>query len=131
MPKKQDEVDVRGEITVPLDGQEYVLRPSFEAVSRIERELGRGLYDLANLALVGRLSFSDMGVIIAEMMHAYGKSNPDDPLNSTYRAATAQRMSELVFEHGGPSVMARVAVVLVGALSGGYTSSGEVKAATG
>ena len=131
MPRKpkpdEAEIDTRGHITLPVDGTEYVLRPSFEAIVSIERQLGRSLFDLAGDSTQGRLSFEDMGVIASEMMRAYGKSNPEDPLASSYRGAKAERLSELIYEAGGPRICARITVLLMGALTGGYTASGEVK----
>lgn len=130
MPKKEsEEVDTRGQITVPLDA-EYGLRPSYEAVASIERQLGLSLHVLADLATTSRLSLEQMGVIITEMMHAFGKANPDDPLVSTYRGVKPDRISELIFEASPAKVNARIVPLLIGALTGGYDSSGELKAAT-
>jgi hypothetical protein len=44
------EVDVRGQIAVPLDGSDYVLRPSEEAIATIERTLGCSLNVLVEKA---------------------------------------------------------------------------------
>lgn len=130
MPRKakSDDVNLRGEITIELEGQEYILRPSFEAIESIEEATGQTLFDLAGDATQGKLSFKVMGIIVAAMMRAYGKSHPEDPLFTTYRSSKPERLSELIYEFGGPRVTARITVLLVGALTGGYTASGEAKA---
>ena len=127
---KAAELDLRGHITVPLEGVEYVLRPDYEAIESIEEQLGRKLYELASDATQSRLSYLEMGVICAEMMKAHARAKPDDALYTTYRAANPKRLSQMIYDYGGPRVMARLTVLLVGALTGGYTASGELKAGT-
>ncbi len=125
------ELDVRGQITAPLGGAEYVLRPSEESILAIEQETGLSLFDLAGLAANGRLTLAQMGVCVSAMMRAHGKANPDDPNRTTYLAANPEKIRGLIYEAGTPRIMARLAVILSGAVAGGYTSLGEVKAATG
>jgi hypothetical protein len=128
MPRKpKEELDTRGQITVPLDA-DYVLRPSYEAISSIERQLGLSLHVLADLATTSRLNLEQMGVIVAEMMHAFGKASPEDAMVSTYRGCTPEKVSELIFEASPAKVMARIVPLLIGALTGGYDASGELKA---
>lgn len=122
-------VDDRGQMLVPLGGYDYVLRPSEEAIANIERQLGRSLYQLATAAPAGGLSLDDMAVIIAEMMRAYGKANPDDPAVASYCGAKTESLRGMIYEAGAPSIVARLSIVLVGAMAGGYTASGEARAA--
>jgi hypothetical protein len=133
LPKKSEQiaVDTRGQITVELDGTDFVLRPSYEAIMEAERETGLSLFDLAGLASNGRMTFEQMGVVTAAFMRAHGKASPDDPLKSSYIGAKPAKLSQLIYEAGGPKVIGRLTVLLVGALTGGYTSSGEAKAAMG
>jgi hypothetical protein len=49
---------------------------------------------------------------------------------STYKGVTAERIADLIYEAGPAFVMARLTPMLVGAMVGGYTASGEVKAVT-
>ncbi len=129
--KADDEVDARGQMTVPLDGQEYVLRPSLEAILAIERQTRpRTLYDLATEASQIRLPIEDLATIVAHFMRAHGKASPDDPLATDYQGAKPERLRDLIYEAGIPSITQRVYVVLLGAISGGYDASGEVKAPT-
>jgi hypothetical protein len=123
-------VDTRGQISVEFEGQKFILRPSWEAINAIEQQTGRGLYELATLATTGQLALDVLSLIVVELMRAYGRANPQDPLHATYMSATTTRISELIYESSIPQVLARVAVVLLGALTGGYTASGEAKPAT-
>lgn len=126
MADETPEVDTRGHISIPLDGAEYILRPSFEAIKRIEEVTRKNHEELANLAVQQRLSYSDLALICVEMMKAHAKANPDDPLKSSYLGAKPEKLERLIFEAGKPKIGVRVAVVLTAALSGGYTAEGEV-----
>lgn len=121
-------IDERGQISIKLDA-EYVLRPSVEAILDAERETGLSLFDLATLAANSRMRLDQMGIAVAAFMRAHGKANPEDPLKTTYLAAKAETLSGLIMEAGVPRIMGALAVLLAGALSGGYTASGEAKAA--
>lgn len=128
-PDGEPVVDARGQIALPVAGQNYILRPSMEAIEAIEREL-RPTYQLATDASRGALMLSEMAIICAEFMRAYGKANPDDPLATDYKGAQAENLAPLIYEAGIPIVCARLMVILVGALNGGYTAAGEAKAGT-
>jgi len=122
-------VDSRGQISVPLAGQDYVLRPSHEAIMAIERQT-RPLYQLATAAEGGSLTLEEQAICVVEMMKAYGAANPEDALASDYKGANAKKVGALIHEAGSFRICARLYIVLSGALYGGYTASGEVKAAT-
>lgn len=130
-PEPEDEVvpDLRGHVTLPLDGQEFELRPSRKAIAAIERQT-RPLFVLAQDAARGALSLDELSVIVTEMMRAYGEAEPQDPLVRHYKGVTLDRVADLIYEAGQPKVCARVMVVLTGALTGGYTAAGEAKAGT-
>lgn len=126
-PKPALAVDTRGRIAVPLGGADYFLRPSWEAIQAIEAELGRSLTTLSGQAVAGQLSIRDMAVICTEMMHAEGKA---DPLAApSYKGARVEKIAELIYEASAPSITARLAVILMGAVTGGYTAAGEPKPA--
>jgi hypothetical protein len=120
-------VDERGQISIVLDA-EYILRPSMEAILEIERETGLSLFDLAGLAANSRMRLEQMAIAVARFMNAYGKGNPDDPLKSSYLGAKPDVLEPMIYESGIPRIMGALTVVLSGAISGGYTASGEVKA---
>ncbi len=123
------EANERGEVTLKLEGVEYHLRPSREAISAIERQL-RPLTALHADAQRYELTLEEMAIIAAEMMRAYGKSHPDDPLVTDYRGAKPERLADLIFEVGAPRICVRLLVVLTAALTGGVTAAGELKAQT-
>lgn len=124
------QLDARGQLTIRLDA-DYVLRPSQEAIMEAEQQTGLALFDLASLAANSRMTLQQMGIVAVAMMRAHGKANPDDPLISTYRSAKPETLSGLIYEAGTPRIMGALTVLLAGALNGGYTASGEAKAATG
>lgn len=132
-PKPKDDparqivkLDDRGQLSVTLDA-EYLLRPSQEAIMEAEIQSGLPLFDLATLAANSRLTLGQMGIVVAAFMRAHGKANPDDPLKSSYLGAKAETLTALIYEAGVPRIMGALAVLLAGAISGGYTASGEAK----
>jgi hypothetical protein len=122
-------VDTHGQITLPLGGYDYVLRPSIEAIEAIERQL-RPLAQLEADAAGFSLPIRDMAVIAAEMMRAHAVAKPNDPKVASYKGADPDKLVKLIYEEGAPKVCVRLYVVLSGALSGGYTATGEAKAGT-
>jgi hypothetical protein len=121
-------VDVQGHIAVPLDGTEFVLRPSFKALQAIERLTGKDHAELTHLAVQQRMSYDDMSIIIAEMMKAHGEANPNDPLKTTYLNTKPEKLGPLIMSEGKTKICIRLAILLVASLSGGYTPEGELKA---
>lgn len=131
MPRKpkpdQPTLDVRGQIMVTLGGADYLLRPSYEAIAVIEKHLDRSLMELAQQALSGVLTIADLAIICAEMMRAHGRADPT--AGPSYKGASAERLAGLIFEASPPAITARVAILLMGAVTGGYTAAGEPKPA--
>lgn len=119
------QVDTRGRLTVPLGGADYLLRPSEEAIDNIEKALGRSTMVLAGQAIRGDLSISDLATICAEMMNAQGRADPS--AGPSYKGAKAEKIRGMIYEQGAPSITARIAVLLMGAVTGGYTAAGEPK----
>ena len=135
MPKPKPEpkvqvvkLDERGQLSIFLDA-EYRLRPSVEAIMEAERESGLALFDLATLAANSRMTIEQTAICVAAFMRAHGKANPDDPLKTSYLGAKASTLAGMVMEAGCPRIMGALAVLLAGAINGGYTASGEAKAA--
>ena len=121
-------LDERGQLSIRLDA-EYLLRPSVEAILEVERETRLSLFDLATLAANSRMPLEQMSIAVAAFMRAQGRANPDDPLKTSYLGAKAENLAGMIMEAGIPRIMGGLAVLLAGAVNGGYTSSGEVKAA--
>lgn len=126
-PAASPAVDSRGRMLMPLGDADYVLRPSWEAIDTIEETLGRSLLELSAAATSGALRIRDMAVIVTEMMKAEGRADPN--AGPSYSGAKAAKVAELLFEQPAAMISARLAVVLVGAVTGGYTASGEPKPA--
>lgn len=118
----------RGEVTLSLDGKDYVLRPSFEAILEIETETGKGLIAIVRDALQQRLTIAETGTITAALMRAWGREVDDLGAKN----ASGEKVARLIFEcdNGAAAVQAALAQLLTIAAGGGVTASGEVKAAT-
>lgn len=128
-PEDGTRVDVQGQMLVPLGGAEYLLRPAYTAIRAIETKLRRTVLVLSGEAMHGELSTDDLAVIVSEMMLAEGRHNKD--AGAAYKGAKAERIAELIYEEGAPRILARVAIVLLGAATGGYTAKGEVRPVKG
>jgi len=118
-------VEERGELSLLLDGTMMVLRPTFEAIQSIEGTLGRGLVDLARDAIAGKLSLADTAQIATECIRAFGRDTDDKNL----AGAGAPKIARLIYDAQGGlhSVQKTVSAMLSLAVTGGYTSSGELK----
>ena len=118
----------RGEVSLELGGVEYVLRPSYEAISAFEAQTNRSLIDLARAAGDGQLKLGEAAVIVTECIKAHGRSIDDKAM----AAFNAKRIGELIQEAEGGFliVIKRLELLLFMAATGGYTASGEVKATT-
>jgi len=118
----------RGEVSLELEGQEYVLRPSYEAISAFEAQTDRSLIDLARAAGDGQLKMSEAAIIVTECIKAHGRA-VDDKAMAVFNAA---RVGELILQADGGLLIAmkRLELLLFMAATGGYTGSGEVKATT-
>jgi hypothetical protein len=120
-------VDARGHMLLPLGGFDYVLRPDFLAIVGIEQQLGRSLTELSTLAVSGKLTTTELAIIATEMIRGYSRCDPK--AGPSYRQAKAEKIARLIMEDGTPKVFARLAIVLVAAVNGGYTAEGEPKPA--
>ena len=119
-------VDLLGQLSVRLDG-DYMLRPSRQAISNIERALGKSLTELTVQCGSLALSVDEMGVCVAELMKAYGVH--DSKAGADYKAPKPANLADQIYERGPVETAHRLAIIFTGALSGGYTASGEPKAA--
>lgn len=120
--------EVRGEISIKLaDGVEYVLRPSFEAIVAFEAETGRGLFDLARAADNGMLTMTEAAAIVTQCIRAQGKAMHDQNLIGV----NAKKVGALIVaaEGGLFLAMKRLNTLLFIAATGGYSPTGEVRAA--
>jgi len=58
------------EVKIILDGKSYVMRSTFEALSRIERELGSGVMSLAKKIADGALTLEELATIIGHAIES-------------------------------------------------------------
>lgn len=120
--------ETRGEVSLELGGVEYVLRPSYEAISAFEAQTNRSLIDLARAAGDGQLKLGEAAVIVTECIKAHGRAIGDQAM----AVFNAKRIGELIQESDGGFLITikRLELLLFMAATGGYTGSGEEKAAT-
>lgn len=119
--------EVRGEVELMLDGAGYVLRPSYAAIEAFQQDTGRGLLDLTRRANDGDLTTSEIASIATRCIQAQGRELNDPNLIGV----NARKVGELIVSSPGGIVLALsvLAVLLFKASTGGYSSSGEPRAA--
>lgn len=120
-----DANETRGEIALDLSDKEYVLRPTYQAIQAIEAKTGKGLLALARDA--AELTLSDASTIATECIKAHGK-HVGDELMAKY---SADKIGQMMLETDGglAACLGRLSALLMVAATGGYTASGELKAA--
>ena len=131
----EDANEVRGEVDLVLDGQRFVLRPSYTAIIAMEKKTGRPLLELASLTEQGCLSQEAQAIVVTELIRAWGRSfvldeyasAADKAIATAAKGSNAETIGELLYPVGAMAVQPRVAVVLGMALTGGCLPSGEVK----
>lgn len=127
---------VRGEVDLVLEGQRFVLRPSYTAIVAMEKKTGLPLIQLAQLAEQGCLSQDAQGIVVTELVRAWGRAlivdeyatAADKAIATSAKGANADTIAELLYPVGVMAVQPRVAIVLGLALTGGCLPSGELKA---
>lgn len=132
-----DANELRGEVDLVLDGQRFVLRPSFTAIVAIEKKTGRPLIELATLAEQVALPQDAQAVVVTELVRAWGRSfvvdeyatAADRSIATSAKHANPDTMGELLYSVGAMAVQPRIAIVLGMALTGGCLPSGEAKPA--
>jgi hypothetical protein len=117
----------RGEIVLKLEGEDYVLRPSHEAIMAFEELTGRGLYELATDAINRKLRLTETAQIATECIRAWGRATG----TASMQQVNARRVGELMLEGEGgfKAAVEAVGAMLALACTGGYTAQGEQKAA--
>lgn len=118
----------RGEFALELDGERFVLRPSFEAIVAFEQETGKGLMDLTRSAIGGTVTLSEMAIIATHCIRAWGRENDV----TSAAGVNAQRVGKLIMEsaQGLTGATVLIGTLLALAVNGGLTATGEVKAAS-
>jgi hypothetical protein len=130
-----DANELRGEVDIVLDGQRFVLRPSYTAIVAMENKAGKPLLELASLAEQGLLTQEAQAIVTTELVRAWGRGLVLDEYSSAEDRSTAtaakgvnpEAMGELLYAVGAMAVQPRLAIVLGMALTGGCLPSGEAK----
>ena len=117
----------RGELAIVLEGQSYLLLPTFQAAGQIEAATGKSLKELALAADDGSLRLDQAGIIVAAALRAAAAENGLHPGNIR-DAGIAERIYQ---EKGGVLIATRTTIgpMLRGMLLGAYDASGKAKAA--
>jgi len=127
--------ELRGEVDIVLDGQRFVLRPSYTAIVALEKKAAKPLLELAALAEQGLLTQEAQAIVTTELVRAWGRGLVVDEYSTaeeraiatTAKGVNAEAMGELLYSVGSMAVQPRLAMVLGMALTGGCLPSGEAK----
>ncbi len=117
----------RGELMLVLQGETYGLRPSYDAIEKIEATLGRGLVDIAGDALAAKLKLGELAQVATECVREWGRSAE----HKGAAGANAKRIGKLILDSEGGMlvVQKRISTMLSLAVTGGYDSEGNLKPA--
>jgi hypothetical protein len=71
----------RGDVKLPLEGCELVLRPSFAAIAQLEDRFDRAIFDIARDFCEGKLARAKdlLAIVEAGVQGAGGEAPPDLP----------------------------------------------------
>lgn len=99
----------RGEVPIKLDGKDFILRPTYQAIAEMEASSGLSVVTLTRLIASGRIKMIDLAAVICAGLKAGGAP------------ATIEKAGELVFKTGvtDDSMMAQVGTFLGLCLNGG------------
>jgi hypothetical protein len=130
-----DANEFRGEVDLVLEGQRFVLRPSYTAIVAMEKKTGKSLVELATSAEQCALSQDTQAIVVTELVRAWGRELADNEyataaekaVFTAARGANPDSIGELLYPVGVLAVQPRISVVLGLALSGGCLPSGEMK----
>ncbi len=117
----------RGELMLDLGGEALGLRPSYDAIERIEATLGRGLVDVAGDALGAKLKLGELAQVATECVREWGRAND----HKGAAGANTKRIGKLILDSEGGMlvVQKRLSTMLSLAVTGGYDSEGNLKPA--
>lgn len=107
----------RGEVSVTLDGREYKLRPTFQALVEIEQATGCGLVELTRRFIDGKHSMRDIASILVAGINA-GREPGAPPVRF-------EQIGPWAYEAGFLRVTEPCLQLLNNGLTGGGHPSGE------
>jgi hypothetical protein len=106
----------RGEVTITLQGQEFVLRPSYEALVGIEQMTGDTVVSVARRVTSASYGIADAVAIVTAGLKAAGAP------------ATPKKVGEMIFATGLLDISGPLTAFMTNALTGGE-QPGEAVAA--
>lgn len=95
VPPSEIKPNIRGEIAFSFDGQDVVIRPTFQSVMRLEQLSGRPLLAIARDMSQGTPAATDIARVLVTGMNAAGVKNP-----STGREYTTDEVGEVLLRDG-------------------------------
>lgn len=107
----------RGEVGITLDGKEYPMLPTYEAMAAVERRLGSVL-SLSRRMLdpkQGLPTVAETAVLVTECIRAAGRARNDTILQEVSEEIIGQKL----YEEGILEVMEAVSEVLGNMITGG------------
>ncbi len=121
-------VEDRGELSLILAGTVFPLRPSYEAITAYEDDLGKGSVALANEALSKQMKLGAVAQIACHCVRAFGRDTGDKGMTG----ATPERIARLILDSddGIMSATGTIAALLSLVVTGGYDSAGNLKPTT-
>lgn len=105
----------RGEVNVSLGGTEYVLRPTFNALSEMERLTGMGLIPLTMRFARMEFTLTDIRTVLSQAIKAGGGTVPEN-------------LGALILEETPRKLAPVIAEFLSEAIAGGETKNAEAPA---
>lgn len=119
---------LRGEVSISLEGVEYGMRPTFEAVTEIEEQTGLSTMQLSNDSGRGRLSLNLQAIVITACIKAWGAEQ--NPPRTDTPHFLAENVARLIHAEGILKAQPRVDLLLTQALTGGYIPGEALAAGT-
>ena len=107
--------ETRGEFALLLDGVEYVLRPTYEAIVAIEKACARSISELARAAFDRSLSIEHAALVAVHCIRAWGRETGDKGA----QFAAPPRIGSLIVGAGTHTVFPALATALTLAATGG------------
>ena len=110
----------RGEVSILLGGMELVLRPSHDAIRRIEAGTKKNVVQLAMAAENHTMLSDEAAIVVTAMIRAWGGPGG--------KGANADKVGRLIYDAGLIEVLPRLSMVLQLAATGGCSPDGKLKA---
>lgn len=102
----------RGDVAIMLDGKEYTLRPSMEAIAEIEADLDLGIFGVAYRIRNRQAGLRDIQSIVLRGIKAAGEKPPTD-------------LPKTLGKEGLGKLLTPISLFVGNAISGGQAGDGD------